>query len=96
VRCKRFVIRTESGVTGVAVVCGNFRPDPTCATIGCGAVATIQCDWKLTGRKKAKTCDRWLCAGCATSVGENKDLCPPHARAWDAHPANPKNAASSP
>ena len=47
------------------------------------------CDWKLTGEKAGKTCDAPMCARCATEVAKDKHLCPPHKRAWDAHPRNP-------
>jgi hypothetical protein len=52
------------------------------------------CDWKLTGPKEGKTCSAVSCARCSTNVGVDKDLCPPHARLWDKHPANPRNKAS--
>ena len=48
------------------------------------------CDFKVrTKSKRAKkpwrTCDRFICAGCAVTPIEDpeKDLCPPHARLWE-------------
>lgn len=52
------------------------------------------CDWKLAGAKAGKTCDRFMCLGCAVKVGEDKHLCEPHGKLWDKHPANPRNKAS--
>lgn len=51
----------------------------------------VLCDWKLKGEKAGQTCDAVMCRRCATKVGEDKDLCPPHARVWDKDPRNPKN-----
>lgn len=51
----------------------------------------VLCDWKLRGKKAGRTCDRKLCYACATRVGEDKHLCPPHGRLWDKHSANSKN-----
>ena len=46
----------------------------------CGARTTKLCDYLLTGAKAGSTCDRPLCARCATSVGDNLDLCEAHVR----------------
>jgi hypothetical protein len=43
----------------------------------CGNPATLQCD-APTGRRSG-TCDRHLCASCATEVGPDRHLCPAHA-----------------
>lgn len=79
---------------GIAIVCtrGEPRPKPCRA---CGRPATKACDWKLKGKQKNRTCSAPLCAPCATNVGPGKDLCPAHARAWETHPANPKNKRDS-
>jgi hypothetical protein len=46
----------------------------------CGRAGARQlCDYPLAGRRAGETCDRRLCAGCATRVGA-RDLCPAHAR----------------
>ena len=47
---------------------------PRCA---CGTSATLQCD-APSGRRSG-TCDRHLCAACATEVGPDRHLCPGHA-----------------
>ena len=58
----------------VAIVCTSGRRRPH-RCVSCGAAAGLQCDWKLGG---GKTCDAWICAGCAQHVGPDKDLCPKH------------------
>jgi hypothetical protein len=62
-----------------AIVCNRERR--TCATPGCSKQTRKQCDFPVTRNGKAGTCDRYLCSGCAVSVGPNVDHCPPHARA---------------
>lgn len=89
--CRRFP--TADG-KGYVIVCGGRPRTHSCSS--CGAASSYQCDWKLHGKKKGKTCDRHLCERCATVVGENKHLCPPHTREWDRHPANPKHAPAMP
>lgn len=64
---------------GLAIVCSRTRRR-RCA---CGQVAALLCDWKVPG-KKSGTCDRPVCAPCATSPMPGKDLCPEHAKAWQA------------
>lgn len=71
-----------------AIVCTR-GPRPRCA---CGRPATIQCDAPTpaslissgpnAGRvRKAGTCDRHLCASCATEAGPDRHLCREHAAA---------------
>lgn len=64
---------------GSAIVCSGGRR-PRCK---CGGPAPLLCDWKVSG-KKSGTCDAPLCASCTTSPAPNKDLCPEHAREFDA------------
>lgn len=64
----------QNGVVITGFACSRERH--RCA---CGKRATIQCDFPLTGPKAGKTCDKWLCRGCAVSVGENVDYCQAHA-----------------
>lgn len=73
---------------GFAIVCGPDRRRK-CRACGAKADPIILCDWKLTGAKAGKTCDAPSCRSCATSVGDDKDLCPPHARALASDPRNP-------
>ncbi len=56
-----------------AIVC-HRRPSMRCA---CGRPATIQCD--APTKRRSGTCDKHLCAACATEVGEDQHLCPAHA-----------------
>lgn len=58
-----------------AIVCTR-SPRPRCA---CGQRATLQCD--APSKRKSGTCDRHLCASCATEVGPDQHLCPAHAAA---------------
>ena len=59
-----------------AIVCGGHRSRKRCA---CGRPATLACDWKVP-----RTCDAAICDRCTTSPAPEKDLCPPHARAFEA------------
>lgn len=43
----------------------------------CGRPATLECDWKVPGRKSG-TCDAPICARCTTSPAPGKDICPKH------------------
>lgn len=58
--------------------------------VECGRNADRLCDWKLSGAKKGKTCDRALCEKCAVkprltdgTIAKDKDLCPAHGRQWE-------------
>ena len=78
---------------GQLIVCGGRgRKGRACKFCGDQLGPTeILCDWKLTGAKAGQTCDAPMCRRCAAAVGEDKDLCPPHKRAWDKDPRNPAN-----
>lgn len=41
---------------------------------------TKLCDYPLQGKRAGQTCDRKMCASCATKVGPDRDYCPPHAK----------------
>lgn len=51
-------------------------PRPRCA---CGNVATLQCD--APSKRRSGTCDRHLCASCATEVEPDRHLCQAHMEA---------------
>ena len=72
--CERVAL--EGG--GFAFVCGGRYPRRRCA---CGARATLQCDWKVPG-KRSGTCDAYVCRSCATSPAAGKDLCKRHTAAF--------------
>ncbi len=63
---------------GRAIVCSS-RKRQRCA---CGKPATLLCDWKVTGSRRA-TCDVPICTACSTSPAPDKDLCPDHATAFE-------------
>lgn len=71
------VVKLPTGET--AIVCTRTRRR-RCA---CGRVAPLLCDWKVPARKSG-TCDAPICGACTTSPAPDKDLCPEHARAWEA------------
>lgn len=58
-----------------AIVCHRTRR-PRCA---CGRPSAFQCD--APTQRKSGTCDRHLCASCATEVGPDQHLCQAHAAA---------------
>lgn len=75
---------------GYAIVCTRGERKRKC--VECGGAIAYLCDWKLKGKHTGRTCSRAVCTRCAKQVGREKHLCPAHARKWDAHPKNPKNA----
>lgn len=64
---------------GRAIVCSGHKAE-RCA---CGRRATLLCDWKVPKRRTG-TCDQPICAACTTSPAPGKDLCPDHAREFEA------------
>jgi len=84
--CETF---TSPDGTTTGFMCNRGGKTLRCAN--CKRRACRLCDWKLKGPKAGKTCDRPLCATCSvtpimadgTKV-KDKDLCPAHARAWEA------------
>lgn len=92
--CEWFEARMPDGTIVSGFVCSRGGRRKRCAT--CGRSATALCDWKLAGKKKGKTCDAPICSTCATSPAKGKDLCPPHARLWAKHPANPARPPPAP
>lgn len=65
------------------IVCG--RPAPAkqqpCRFCARGRVGVKLCDWPTKPGSK-RTCDAPMCEDCATSIGTDRDLCPPHAKEW--------------
>ncbi len=67
-----------------AIICSRAsRPKP-CSV--CGRPGGKLCDFPLKGEKAGKTCDRSLCARCATHVEPDTDYCPAHAKLVNADP----------
>lgn len=81
----------DLGPNASAFICGPKKRRVECAY--CKARdAVFLCDYELRGKKAGKTCDGKLCASCATVVGENRHLCPPHRRERDAQLAKERDA----
>lgn len=79
---KRGCIRVKLPGGGTAILTGSFPVESRCH---CGKLATRMCDWKVG---PTTTCDQPICESCTTSPKPDKDLCPKHAKMWEAHPAN--------
>lgn len=56
------------GDGSVAIVCSRGRRGRKCSECK-RRDATKQCDFPLSGAKAGKTCDRYLCDGCAVQLG---------------------------
>lgn len=90
--CERFAASFPDGRPVVGIVCTGRTRRKRCAE--CGESAPYLCDWKLTGPKAGKTCDRPVCARCATvpvldgAPAPDRHLCRPHADRWARHPKN--------
>lgn len=68
--CTPFTL--PGGATGC--LCTRTK-QPQCA---CGRLSAYQCDALSSGHRSG-TCDRHLCAQCATVVGPDRHLCSAHA-----------------
>jgi len=71
----------DGTVTGFVCRRGERRRCDFCKS----APATLQCDEPLRGAKAGATCSKYMCRGCARTVGSfdsdaTIDLCPPHFR----------------
>lgn len=60
---------------GVAIVCSRGRRTPP--KCRCGRPATLLCDHP---KSKGGTCDKPICAACASEVGPDRHHCPAHDR----------------
>jgi hypothetical protein len=72
--------RLPDGTTGIA--CTRGQRTHKCS---CGARATLQCDFKLSGKRDGQTCDAHICRQCKVTQstapnGDTVDYCMPHAR----------------
>lgn len=67
---------------GVAFVCtrGASTRARDCAFCGTSTRDYKLCDFPLRGKRAGATCSKPMCTKCSTSIGENRDLCPPHMR----------------
>lgn len=66
--------RLPDGTTAIVCFSGKRPKAPDC--MACGGRSTLQCDYPILGGRK--TCDRYLCRGCAVHVGPDRDYCPHH------------------
>lgn len=76
---------------GVAFVCSrgqNTRPRE-CAFCRVTSADYLLCDFPLRGKRAGATCSKPMCRKCATSIGENRDLCPSHAKIAREHGLDP-------
>lgn len=66
---------------GRGVICTRTGPRKRCSVPGCNEWATKLCDYPTPGPKTPKrTCSKALCERCTKHVGDDRDLCPPHAK----------------
>lgn len=60
------------------------EPRRSCQTTGCPRAGMLLCDYPVTRRGRATTCNRALCGSCAKAVGRggrgSVHYCPPHAK----------------
>lgn len=96
--CHHVKVPDGSGGFVGAIVCTSRPRRRTCSACGAPRSASRQCDWKTAkgpaGAEHAVTCDAWLCDRCTTQPAKDKDLCPEHARAYEAWKA--RRAAPAP
>lgn len=87
--CRVFNHLGPSGpVSGI--VCSRGPRPKKCAH--CDHVGTRLCDFPVdfvlahgpkAGQRVKRTCDAPVCPCHATSIGPDRDLCPPHAKSWE-------------
>lgn len=84
-------IITDDDGRSVGIACGP-GPAKTCKFCRAESKRTRKstklCDWKSSS---TSTCDAPMCAEHATSVGGDKDLCPPHNARWESIKAKRKD-----
>lgn len=78
--CER--VQIPGGGTGV--VCSRGQQQHRCAI--CGGLATRRCDGPAPIGARRKTCDRWICDGCARHEEPDRDFCPECVHAREARP----------
>jgi len=61
----------------VAFRCGHSHSLARCSTTGCRHPATVLCRFPVKRHGRSATCNRMVCAGCASKPDR---FCPPHAR----------------
>lgn len=59
---------------------GNKPRARACAFCGTSTKDYHLCDFPLRGKRKNATCSKPICVACAVKIGDNRDLCPPHAK----------------
>lgn len=64
-------------------VCSRGRQRARCSSPGCYEPHEQLCDWPVTRKGVAGTCDAKLCRTHAYHYGADTDYCGPHARAHE-------------
>jgi hypothetical protein len=94
--CAPFAIKAADGTMITGIICGRgVKRRQKCGH--CDHVGTQLCDFPVDrvtssrtfphGALKVRgTCDAPLCRCCATAIGTDRDLCPPHAAVWKKEP----------
>lgn len=65
------------GLTAIVCRGGRRKIPPPCRF--CGKTSSKLCDFPVS---KKSTCDAPMCDDCATSIGQDSDLCPAHVKIW--------------
>lgn len=82
--CEYFAMPDAKGPTGFPsfIICGRGGRKARARCEFCHAtVHELLCDFVIPSKgTKERTCSRRMCRDCAQHVGEDRDLCPPHAR----------------
>lgn len=63
-----------------AISCGGRQTAKRCSTPNCTGTQVALCDYPVHRAGKDGTCDKSMCATHRTTVGEDRDYCPPHVR----------------
>jgi hypothetical protein len=75
--CRRLV--SAPGV--FVIVCGSREPRRSCSTPQCQNWASKQCDFPVSRKGKAGTCDAHVCERCAVpQPGADRDFCLAHSK----------------
>lgn len=71
---------------GMAIACTRGTRRKLCSVPNCTGTQIALCDYPVKRGGKDATCDKGMCATHRTHVAEQRDFCPPHAKAAAAAP----------